>query len=333
MNHITPILLVLFAQLVCLAECLQGQPTEAAWSGRRPTTQQVRNTHFGANPLRQQSFDTEQNQRVMQASPTPQSVRLVAEPQSDLATSRLHDGNRPTEIDHAPRQDFNVQPASHNQTSLNDSFQGRLDQRQTYTSGVLPTPRVSGGQLPQPQASAKPQQNFLERMKTDTSKTSPSNQEKQPHLGEIIARLGMNLAIVLGVCLCAILVIKHFFIPEAKKEDTSEPANGFTILESLKVTDQATLRVIEYQDTTILLATDNEGIKSVQILERRFEDLIQNDAERESSREETESTREGLANTYSSSTISQKPIGSSSGSVDENVLSLLLQNASRPRAA
>lgn len=306
----------LLACLLCLATHAHGQQSDRGWNRQQSPVQEL--THQD-NPLRSQPFQAVPTR----SENTAGSVRLVAEPQPDYRTAP----GAQTMLQAPPvRQDVTTIDAQVSQAVHNEAV------NRSYSNDPTPQTYARSSNAPQfgsetsGMPSPTPEKNFIERMQEPGANDAASNGNKSPRLGEIIARLGMNLAIVLGVCLCVILVIKQYFLPTTNSSTSPEPQSAFEILETLKVDEKVTLRVVKYRDTTILLATDTEGIKSVEILEKRFDELIESELNSEAN-ETTAAEDRGEAETYS------PQAASSSNSVDENVLSLLLRNASRPRAA
>jgi flagellar biogenesis protein FliO len=127
--------------------------------------------------------------------------------------------------------------------------------------------------------------NFIQRDNLQSTQPAEnSGKPEQQNLGQLISKLGMNLAFVLFLAIGGVLAAKQWIKPGSpamRKTSTSAKTEtpSMQIIDTLRIDSKTTLRLIECDDSRVLVATDAAGIKSVNLLTPSFDHALLNDVE------------------------------------------------------
>lgn len=178
------------------------------------------------------------------------------------------------------------------------------------------------------------QLNFVERDRVANvqpkSKRSPT---KKQHFGQLMAKLGMNLAFVLAIAIGFILLAKNWMKPGVKTKSGSDSSESIQVIENVKLDAKTTLSVVQWQSQKILVANDAQGVKSMVVLNPAFDqtlDQFSAEPETESpppTRHTRQQSRTNQVAAYRNESAKTKDNG-----VDERLIKMLLENANRQSA-
>ncbi len=184
-----------------------------------------------------------------------------------------------------------------------------------------------------------PRPNFIQREKELTGSTGASTDAmpKKQNFGKLIANIGMNLAFVLLVGIGFIVISKQWFNPKAnnKKNKTEEDiSNSLLVKEKLDLDGKSTMRVIQWKDFEILVASGAEGVQAMIPLTPTFSETFDQvetefgDREIEPQRVET---RRSETQSQSSRFSARSPAISESNpaGIDDKLIQMLLDSANR----
>ena len=147
--------------------------------------------------------------------------------------------------------------------------------RQNLTSEEAPT----SGENASPNKGAL---NFLERESLTRQTTADDKDNNSYHdVGQLVSRIGMNLAFVLFMGIGGVLLAKQWFDPKGKKKarkkaggaELREDEDSMEVQEVLRLDAKSTLQLIRCGSTQLLVATDSMGIKSVNVLNATTEEV------------------------------------------------------------
>jgi flagellar biogenesis protein FliO len=177
--------------------------------------------------------------------------------------------------------------------------------------------------------------NFIQREKQGQADTSPSTKAvpKKQSFGKLIANMGMNLAFVLLVGIGFIVISKQWLKPQASlKKESSDHTSSLRVTEELVLEGKTSIRVIQWKDSEILVASDATGVRSMVALTPNFSDTLD---QVETEFEERESEPEKVPSPSRSRPTAKKtpPQDSSYGVVDDRLIKMLLDSANRSAAA
>lgn len=180
--------------------------------------------------------------------------------------------------------------------------------------------------------------NFIEREKaaSETPVKASAATPKKQHFGKLIANLGMNLAFVLLVGIGFMVIAKHWTKPEAAgtKNASSTSPSSLQVKEELVLDGKTKLRIVQWKDSEILVASDAEGVRSMVALTPAFSDTLdqlENDLEEQAATEPAKVVAEERPvreRQKLKPTATSKPDG-----IDDRLIQMLLDSANRSAAA
>ena len=227
-----------------------------------------------------------------------------------------------------PRYDNNVV-----RTTFDQALQRRISPGDGWTTDDVRA--ISDLNTSAPEAQKKP--NFIQREKEGMGvpNTDTAAMPKKMSFGKLIANMGMNLAFVLLVGIGFIVISKQWMKPRAavKKDDTSDNTLSLRIKEELVLDGKTSIRVIQWKDSEILVASDTDGVRSMVALTPNFSetfDQIETDFEKQ----EIEPAKAPTPSRLSSASAKKTPSHESNSSrVDDRLIQMLLDSANRSAAA
>ena len=230
-------------------------------------------------------------QEYQQPYPAPTSA---APPRDDGAIARIMRSNQPlVSEDRQPLQlsqpDEPVVQASYNrdvtlaqQSPYNNPITGQTASRQhTSQRNLTSVEAVS----PADSTDASPNQrtlNFLERESLSRQTLTQEDGDSSFHdVGQLVSRIGMNLAFVLFMGLGGVLLAKQWIDSKGKKKtgkkvgsaQPEEDVDSMEVQEVLRLDAKSTLQLIRCGSTQLLVATDSMGIKAVNVLNATTEEV------------------------------------------------------------
>lgn len=166
------------------------------------------------------------------------------------------------------------------------------------------------------------QQNFVEReQESFIEREQAEKKPKSENLGQMISKVGMNLAFVLAVAVGFILIAKNWIRPRLSSSKGGGEMASLQVKEVLSLDSKSTLRLVHWQNSRILVATDAQGIKSVNVLNPTF-DQTMDELPPEPAPEQMKKVEVGNRTQPETGAQVQKGNG-----IDERLLRLLLENA------
>lgn len=307
------------------------------------------------NPLRAQATQTREHYSSQNSKPTdyetPLQQQLLAIPERDRATSSPDNRSAIERISQQasdanwasnPRYDDTVKRAGFNAPA---NIEHRSAQRPTVNQSLLqPQPQI---QLPT-ESPRKPElaPNFIERENNAAPSRESQPTPKKENLGQLISKLGMNLAFVLFLAIGGILVVKQWIKPQSVrrsivKDSDSDPLS-MQIVETLRIDAKTTLHLVECGTSSVLVATDAGGLKSVNLLSPSFDRALLEDA---ATQEQVVSSDNGasprkvashIQRAYQKETSEPKPSlesNSKSDGMDEKLIRMLLESSKKRKIA
>ena len=159
--------------------------------------------------------------------------------------------------------------------------------------------------------------NFIER--EQAKKTVGSNSEKPAKgesFGQIISKLGMNLAVVLALCTGLLMMAKLWMRPKSGTTSQVPSGDSLSVKEELRLGPKMTLYLIQWRQQQILVAGDAEGIKSVNVLSPTFDETLATVSEHSSNEDRQEPA-----------TIRMAPRSEEDQQIDEKILRMLIKKS------
>ena len=180
---------------------------------------------------------------------------------------------RPTSVP----ADLQISPATAPQTQTRP--------RETLRNWNRPQAALNGEFDSNPQRSSARQtpDGFYQTLGAEAKNESFLDREKATGNGDadknfqLISRLGLNLAIVLGLALAAILAIKLFMKSGGSRTSRDAAFNGLKIDQVLQVAKGASLYLVDGAENKMLVAVDSGGIKSVNVLPNHDNESLEED--------------------------------------------------------
>ena len=223
--------------------------------------------------------------------------RILESPVESSQNSELQRPNSPTRIE--PAQDSFTQPAERfDGNVLPASYEPPVDNRTRYEQDQGLSATSAPNFIEREQAS------FIER-----EKANPSSSKQ--NLGQLISKIGMNLAFVLALAIGFVLLAKQWMKPKSTSSVDVTGSDSLRVKETLVLDAKTTLRLVQWRTNRILVACDANGIRSVNVLNPMFDqtlDELSKDLEEEELVEPKQETE-------------------SRNGIDENMLRVLLQAA------
>lgn len=235
------------------------------------------------NPLRAQSTQTQFDRNQHQQQPTSTRPQYLAQPSRHENANQYQTGmiDRLTR-DRQPESTLQAAYPTSNkiaQTSFNSPLESDLQASPATLDG-----NALDGNTPNPTAPDKVAElNFIERDNI-TAEQPPADETKKPqqNLGQLISKLGMNLAFVLFLAIGGILAAKQWMKPQLKGRsrnrflaaDESAHSDSMQVLETLRIDSKTTLHLVECGNSKVLVATDAVGLKSVSLLAPSFDSAM-----------------------------------------------------------
>ena len=178
--------------------------------------------------------------------------------------------------------------------------------------------------------------NFIQREKeasasdADSSTAKPKGQK----FGQMIANIGMNLAFVLLVGIGFIVFSKQWFTPKTNSQNgSSEDAlSRLQVKEELALDSKTTIRVIQWKDTEILVASDSEGVRAMVSLGPTFSDTL-SQVETEFEDQKPERTQPQTPQASQQNAVKPASSTDSSPGIDDRLIQMLLDSANRSAAS
>lgn len=181
---------------------------------------------------------------------------------------------RPTSVP----ADLQISPATAPQSSTRLQSSARSEanlrnwsQDQSALSGQLES-------NPQRSSARHTPEGFYQTLGPESENSSFLDREKANGGGDadknfqLISRLGLNLAIVLGIALAAILTIKLFMKSNGARTTRDAALNGLKVDQVLQVAKGASLYLVDGAQNKMLVAVDGGGIKSVNVLPSHYDE-------------------------------------------------------------
>lgn len=201
---------------------------------------------------------------------------------------------------------------------------------------------LSSQPAPEVAAVQSGQLNFIERESKTAS--NPDSAKTEQNFGQLISKLGMNLAFVLFLAIGGVLVAKHWVKPQSVRRSTSQGSetnsNSMEVLETLRVDAKTTLHLVSCGVSKVLVATDSVGLKSVNLLSPTFDRamLDQSQAFAGTAEHEPERApkRSDRLKAYEPPAKNYEPYESkkeNSDGMDEKLIRMLLENSKKHKAA
>ena len=98
-------------------------------------------------------------------------------------------------------------------------------------------------------------------------------------LGEMISRIAINSCFVIAIAVGGILLARQWFFRGNKIVSLGANRAALCVKQILKIDSRITLRLIQWRNTDILVASDTTGLKSVSILNATFQEKLDEHSE------------------------------------------------------
>lgn len=230
------------------------------------------------NPLRAQST---QHPSTSQQPHFTQSTRNA--PNNQYQTGMIDRLSRNRQPDAELRNEYSS-PNSIAQASYNSPVESESQLAKPTTDFSSLNADTTG--LAEPKT--KTEMNFIERDNIEAAQPQDdASADPQQNLGQLISKLGMNLAFVLFLAIGGILAAKQWMKPPQKGQsknrflnsEESSHSDSMQVLETLRIDGKTTLHLIECGTSKVLVATDAVGLKSINLLTPSFESTLQYQAD------------------------------------------------------
>ncbi|TWU02369.1 hypothetical protein [Stieleria varia] len=137
---------------------------------------------------------------------------------------------------------------------------------------------------------------------------------------DLMTKIGINLMFVLAIAFGALLMIKNWQKSRFPKLASKSESQELNVSQILPLSNGATLHVVDGMQNRFVVAIDSTGIKSVNVLNPSFDDVMQFAEERE--------TRSQRSQRRQSASARGNAIeAESSSDIDQNLINLLLRSA------
>ncbi|MEM7454611.1 MAG: hypothetical protein AAF456_09705 [Planctomycetota bacterium] len=172
------------------------------------------------------------------------------------------------------------------------------------------------------------QLNFIERENAGQNYQEEESGEKEKEsLPQLISRIGLNLALVLTFASAFIIGARRFM--NKTHGQVSSKSGGekgsLEVKETLTLNNRTTLYLVQWRSNRVLVACDTDGIKSVELLNSSFGQTLSELAGDEPV--DTSSPPPVASGREARTTMDREP----EQGVDEKIIRMLLQNASKGR--